>query len=487
MAKLKHLFKLVTAHKLMAGIAAGVLVIGGAFAAFGGNAQAETAEVKQADLVRTVRISGKVAPREKVDLGFEVAGTVASVGKEVGQNVFRGETLVRLDAGALAADVKKAEAELASAKAELAKLEGTQAFENDVTSAKRSVIQAIKDAYTAATDAVQNKADQVFVNPRSANPQIIGYFQGENGLIDTVSKGRVSVGYVLADWQKLVSALGTESYSSEQIELSKKYLDQTNEFIGNVSAAVNMFEPTAYMTQSAIDQYKADLLSAREKLNAAASGFITAEGGLSASLSDVPVQLARVEAAEANLVNLRYRAGKTALTSPIQGLVSFQEAKVGQAVSAGTTVVSVISPDYIIEAYIPEVSIGGVALGNSAAVTFDAYGPNATFAASVAHIDPAETIKDGVSTYKVKLSFTDSDERIRSGLTSNVSIETLRKPSATLVPERAIKREGDKAYATLLTGKTEEKVEVTLGGRDSQGAIEVLSGLSAGDQVLINP
>jgi HlyD family secretion protein len=486
MSKLKHFVAFITAHRLAAGVAAAVLLIGGSLAAFGGGAAAETAEVRQADLVRTVRISGKVAPREKAELGFEIGGTVASVEKEAGEKVAKGQVLVSLSSGTIAANLQKAQAELASARAEYAKLEGTAAYENSVTSAEKSVLQAMKDAYTAASDAIENKADQVFVNPLSSSPEIKGSFDELVALRDPIVKGRVSIGYTLSDWRKLVDSLGT-SYTASELQLSKTYLAKTSDFISLLSRAVNMFEETAYMSQATIDGYKAGILAARQSLNAATQSFIDAEKGLSSTLGDVPVQLARVEAAEASVANLRYELGKTSLVSPISGVVARQDAKAGQAVSAGASLVSVISPDYIIEAYIPEVSIAGVKVGDGAEVTLDAYGPETAFAAKVEYIDPAETLKDGVSTYKVRLAFDAPDERVRSGLTANVSIETLRKPAVTLVPERAIVREGGKAYATLLAGKVEERTEVVLGDRDSQGGIEVLSGLSAGDRVLINP
>ncbi len=468
-------------------IAAAVLLLIAPFV-FGGNSgPVETVAVRQADLVRTVRISGKVTPREKVDLGFEIAGTVTAVNKNVGQPVSRGETLVRLDAGSSAADLAKARAELTSAQAEYNKLEGTQTFENSVTSDKRSVVQAIRDAYTAATDAVQNKADQLFVDPLTAHPVIAGNFEGYNTLRQAVDTGRVTVGYALDAWEKLLINLPAADYSPDQLTLSKKYLSEISTFISNLSQAVNMFQVTNYMSQATIDSYKADILAARQSLNTATQGFITAENGLSSTLSEVPVQLARVEAAKAAVLNLQFKVGKASLVSPISGIVSLQEAKVGQAISAGTIATSVISPDYIIETYVPEVSIAGIKTGNSATVTLDAYGAAETFAAKVDQIDPAETIRDGVSTYKVRLSFVARDERVRSGLTANVAIETLRKPNVTLIPERAVIREGDEAFVYILSGEKEVKTAVSVGEKDSQGNIELLSGLSTSDSVVVNP
>ncbi len=487
MTKLKHFWKFVLRKKLWFTAGAILVVGGGVFAAIGGSNASETVLPKSGDIVRSVRIAGKAVPREKVDLAFEISGTVQSVPKKVGDQVGRGQVLVQLQAGGISADLQKASAELASAQAEYAKLEGTASFETSVTSAKRSVAQTMRDAYTASSDAVQNKVDQLFINPLSSRPEIKGNFDSFNDLRESVNSGRVSIGYMLEDWQKIISKLSGDSYTETELNLSKEYLAKTTTFVSNVAQLVNVFKETSYMSQSTIDQYKADMLSARQSLNNANQGFIDVEKGLSSTLSDVPVELARVEAARATVANLRYELGKTTLIAPISGVVSRQDAKVGQAISGSTVVTTIISPDYLVETYVPEVSIAGVKVGDSASVTFDAYGPEVIFNASVESVDPAETVRDGVSTYKVTLTFASTDPRVRSGLTANVSIETFRAPASLIIPERAIVRENGEVFVYVFEGEKSKKFPISLGERDSQGNIEVLSGLSQSDAVILNP
>lgn len=488
MSKLHSFWKSIKRNKLVYGGALVAAIIIGFVLSMGGGAAVETVVVKTDDLVRTVRISGKVVPTERVDLGFEVSGTVASNGKSVGSSVVKGETLLRLDAGTISSEISRAEAELASAQAELNRLEGASVYENSITNAKRSVVQAIRDAYTAASDAVQNKADQAFIDPLSSRPEIAGSFDSYNDLRASVNSGRVSIGYTLEKWREMISNLSSSSYTEPQLTLSKEYLAQTNTFISDVSQAVNMFKVNTYMSQTDIDGYKAAMLSARERVNSASQGFINAESTLAKTLSDVPVQVARVEAAKASVSNYRFQLAKSSLIAPISGVLARQDGKLGQAVTAGTQLVSVISPDYVIETFVPEVSIAGIGIGNTANVTLDAYGSTQTFKAEVSHIDPAETIKDGVSTYKVKLKFSSQDERVRSGMTANVEIETLRKPAVTLIPERAVIKENGESFVYLFDSASgQTKTAVTLGERDSRGNVEVLSNLSTGSTIVLNP
>ncbi len=487
MSKINSVWKFIKRNKVWAILGAVLIMAGVSFASFGADPVIETVSPTQADLVRVVRISGKVTPREKVDLGFEVSGTIATVNRDVGQSVSRGQALASLNSGASAAEIRKSEAELAAAQAELNKLDSSELYQSDITGDKRGIVQAIRDAYTAAGEAVHNKADQVFIDGNTDRPEILGFFKNFDDLRNRVNKGRVESEIVLGQWGELVASLGPATYTTAQLNLSKTYLSKISDFIGNLARAVNAFEVTSYMTQTQIDAHKAAVLSARESINAANQSFITAESSLAQTLADVPVQVSRVEAAQASLLNLRYQLAKSTLVSPISGLVSRQEAKVGQAITAGASIVSVISPDYVIETYVPEVSIPGILIGNAASVTFDAYGSSIVFPAKVAHIDPAETIRDGVSTYKVKLSFTIPDPRIRSGLTSNVSIETLRKTGTTLIPARAVLAEEGGSFVYVLVGESKVKTAVTLGEKDSQGNVELLSGVSPSDLIVVNP
>ena len=452
------------------------------------NGNIETASPVVGDLVRTVKISGKVIPQESVELGFEIAGTVTSVPRQVGQTVRRGDLLARIDTGGISADILKAEAELALAQASLEKLDGSGVYETQVENAKLALIQTIIDAYTAADDAVYNKTDQFFLDPNSSRPDIAPTFTGYPDLRNSINSGRVLIGEVLDAWNSLVSGLNISTYVETHLSQSEKYLAQISSYIADVSRAVSLFEESNAFSQATIDAYKTDTTSARNNLNTASQSLITAEEKLRGLLLEVPVQVARVDGARASLLNDQSRLSKTALASPINGVISRQEAKIGQVVSPNTSLISIISEEFEIEAFVPEVLISGVRIGNPASVTLDAYGDKETFAAKIAHIDPAETIRDGVSTYKIKLTFTDPDDRIRSGMTANIEIETFRKSAVKLIRERTVLIEGNETFVYVLRENNDrEKTSVEIGERDSMGNVELISDLPQETKLIINP
>ena len=227
---------------------------------------------------------------------------------------------------------------------------------------------------------------------------------------------------------------------------------------------------------------------AQDNVSTVSQNITTEENKLRDAISDTPIQVAKVEAAKATVLSYRSQLSRSQLLSPINGIVSKQTAKIGQVTSPGTNVVSVISKDYILETFIPEVLIGGVKIGDSAKITLDAYSNRENFEARVSHIDPAETIRDGVSTYKVKLVFIDTRDLVRSGMTANIEIEIFRKVSASLIPERAIVIEKEESFVYVIDEKKNmNKKIVKLGEKDSWGNVEILSGLSLEDKVVLNP
>jgi multidrug efflux pump subunit AcrA (membrane-fusion protein) len=462
------------------------LVVGIAAFGGGGNGNKETAVATKGDLVRAVRVSGKVVSVQSANLAFAAGGTVARVYKAVGQPVKAGEAIVELDKASVLANFQKAESDLVAARAELSALQGGAQGAAKVDNVQGETVQKIVSAYTAADDAVHNKVDQLFANPNSQNPEINASFKGYD-LRMKINASRVDVEGVLNRWASLASAVGGSSASvSDALALSRSYGASIVAFLNDVSTAVNTMETNSNLTQATIDRYRGDVASARSAVNSALADLASQTDRVGDVLSDVPVQVARVAAAEANVAAYRAQLADATIRAPFAGIVSKQDAKVGEAVSQNSVLVSVISPDLMVEAFVPEVSIAGMNLGNEAEITLDAYGSAEKFYAVVIHIDPAETVKDGVSNYKIELALKAIDARIRPGMTANVRVETLRKADTLMIPSRSI-LDRDGAKVVFIANDAGEERAIETGLTDSAGNVEVVSGLSGGEAIYLNP
>ncbi len=204
--------------------------------------------------------------------------------------------------------------------------------------------------------------------------------------------------------------------------------------------------------------------------------------------ANLATQEAAIKQAQAALQNTQAQLDKNSLRAPFDGLVAKQEAKVGEMAAANTTIVSLISEaKFEIEANVPEADIAKVKISDSANVTLDAYGNEVIFEARVVAIEPAETVIDGVATYKNTFQFVKEDERIKSGMTANIDILTDQRENVIIVPQRAVINQGNgKIIKVLGDDQVVKDVQVETGLRGSDGNIEIISGLNEGDKVVVN-
>lgn len=501
---------------LYAGVLVVLLVVAGILTS-NGNREEELLTVTRGAFVQEVSVSGKVIAAQDVDLGFSQGGRVASVYVKVGQNVRAGTTLAELDNGDLRASVLQKQAALERERSSLALLkEGTRSEEVEVArsevsrdetalSQKRNeLVDAIKDAFSTSDDAVRNTLDQFMGDSPRIDPQI-EFIVSDVQLETKVESARLALERALTIWQKNVEGLAADAALPSAVSEAQYNLTQVSLLLTDANAALNKAVPTGTNTQAVIDGYESDVAKARSAVNAAASALtsaITAEKNASSALEtsrknlslkeagsrggDIVAQEADVKAAEADLATARAQLGKTIMRAPFTGVVTKMDLKVGSIASANVSDVSMISAGtFQVESFVPEVNIALLELQDPATVTLDAYGESVVFVARVISIDPAETMRDGVSTYKTILQFDAQDERVKSGMTANVVIKTDERDGVISVPQGIVFERGKK-FVRVIVGKEIEEREVQTGAVSNLGNIEILSGLSEGDLVVLS-
>ncbi|MEN9647395.1 MAG: hypothetical protein RLY57_199 [Candidatus Parcubacteria bacterium] len=456
---------------------------------FGSSASTvDTVTLTPQTFVRTVAVAGKVTPADDVELGFETTGRIAAVYKKEGDRAYEGETLALVSSSDASADVLKAQADL---DAEVAKLNELQNNINgggtSLLNSQRELFEAISDAYTRSDNAVRNNVDQFYDNPRDNNPEIVFAFN-DDALRKELNKTRKTIEFMLVDWKSHLDSLNATTFTDADVTLSEHNLSSVKSFLDRVALAVNDFQVVgSSYSQNDIDKFKSDVSSARTSVNLAISNLVNTRQSVHSVESEIPYQEARVKAAQATVNSFRSELAKRAITAPFNGLVTKQDAKVGQIVNANTVVMRLISDaTFTIETYVPEINIKEVQVGNLAKVTLDAYGDEQVFEAKVVSVDPGETIRDGVSTYKVLFEFTHEDDRLKSGMTANVIITTETKEGALLIPQEAVTRRNGFSYVKVMVGKETVEKQITTGTVASNGFIEVVAGLAAGEVVIKN-
>ncbi len=470
-------------------VASGLILVVGLFIVykiFGSATGAqETFTVKTGDVTQKVIVNGKTKAVHAVNLGFESSGTVSATYVDVGTRVVLGQKLVALESGELYANLLKAEANVASENARLDELsKGTRPEEiivaqTEVSNAETVLLDAEKSLKDKVVDIINNNVDQLFSNPHSSNPQL-NLTIANPQLVSDVNFKRVQIESILNKWV---------------VQNGESNLPEISSFVENVALAVNGQNPSSSVTQTTIDGYKtsmssakSSITSAREKINSAKSTLTLAQNNLTlkkngSTAEVISAQSAKVKQNEAQLQSAKVQLSKTVLYSPQNGIVTIQEAKVGETVTPGKSIISIISDSNLeLESNVSEISIGKVAIGNPVNITFDAF-PGDVFTGTVTYIEPAETIIDGVVNYKVTVAFNRPDPRIKSGLTSKLDIITGIKKAVTIVPQYSLITTNNETYVSRKNGSKFEQVPVKIGLRGEDGMVEVVSGLSTGDVI----
>ena len=506
---------------------------------------------RRGDIVQAVAVTGRVKPAHAVELAFERGGKVTAVNVEVGHRVTAGAVLVSLNRAELVAQLNEARARVDSATAQLAqyqaavaaqqaKLEelklGTRPEEilvkeaelekarQDLANAYGDVVDELAAIYTKADDAVRIKTAALY-EAKSPSTYQLTYPVCDQQVASDAAWLRYLSELELTAWKPALSALTVSSRPSDletamaaatgHLAMVKRFLDRTADTL--------TLECT--LRDGTLDSYRTDVNAART----IAAGLVTEvtdlmqaimvqqriververELALKLAGSTVPqiaAQTAAVRQAEASLesqrsqikqfvagvANIAAQLDKTVLRSPLTGVVTQVAVEHGEIVPANTPIIFVMSnAGFEIEANVPEADIAKIKLGDAAELTLDAYGSDVPFTAQVAVIDPAETVVEGVPTYRVTLHFLAPDERIKSGMTANLDIRTAERKNVVVIPQRAVvSANGEKSVRTFVAtrdGKeTVVKTTVETGLRGSDGNIEITAGLAEGERVLLS-
>jgi len=169
--------------------------------------------------------------------------------------------------------------------------------------------------------------------------------------------------------------------------------------------------------------------------------------GSQADLDAAKTKLVQAEAdfkqAEANLSQARVDLANTRILSPIDGVVISRNVEEGQTVAASLQAPTLftIADDLgklQIVANVDEADVGQVAEGQETVFTVDAF-PQSTFRGIVQLIRNSPENVQGVVTYGSVIQVDNSEQRLRPGMTANVTIVVAKKKGVLAVPNAALR------------------------------------------------
>lgn len=173
------------------------------------------------------------------------------------------------------------------------------------------------------------------------------------------------------------------------------------------------------------------------------------------------------------------------LLAPIDGEIIVAIMQPGQTVTTIDAVV-VLSDQLIVRAQVDETDIGRIKLGQKAIVGLDAY-PDVKINTTVEHIYYESKTVNNVTIYEVDLLPQDIPPILRSGMNATIDFIEDSKDNALLIPLEAVHKEAEESFVMVKQDNANEPVRriIKLGITDDKN-VEVLSGLSANDKIIIN-
>ena len=438
-----------------------------------------------------------------VDLAFVASGKIVANYVKVGDKIYAGQTLAVLDQSSARAALTSAQGALAQAQANYNKLlsgatpQSIQTVQDSINSAKQNLtssynggINTLNNSYTAIYNAysvavaIQNNyftsqdpqgiAVSTAKNDINTNMQSVQNYLNvaEKSMapsdIDTaVSQTILSLNNVYNDVNTIRSQLDQGIYFYKATAADKASLDgQKTAINGSLTATTALQQSIASLklaVQTAQDQLGVTTAPpTQDNIDLAKAQILSAQG--------------QVDAAQAVVNN-------TVISAPFSGQVDKDNVIVGAIASPNMPVITISNSNLEIDTNISEIDMADTKIGENANITLDAFGNSVIFPANIITIDSAPSIVNGVSVYAAKLKFKNTDDRIKPGMTANITLISDTHSNVLIIPISAVIQQNGGYFVVVDKGASKKETrQVTIGLRDDKN-IEITSGLKSGEKV----
>ena len=220
------------------------------------------------------------------------------------------------------------------------------------------------------------------------------------------------------------------------------------------------------LAQSEFDQRRAQLEATQRQ-------YEVSQNGAAQQYQSLIGARARVTVAQKALAD-------TVVRAPFAGAVGERFVSVGDYVTRGTKVASVVRVDPLrVELTVPEQYVSTVAVGRVVTFEVDAY-PGETFTGHVRYVSPSVTAATRALT--IEAIVPNPSGRLKPGFFATAQIEEAQKRAGILVPAAAVRTVAGTARVFVINAdRVEERIVMTAPATGNR--TEIVSGLKRGEQV----
>lgn len=450
------------AHKIWATIIVLVIVFGGYYIVKAARGTTTTTSytispAMKGDIRQTVSGSGQVAASNQLDVTSQASGAITSIKVKIGQEVHAGDILATIDNTA-------ALNSLTSARISYAKTT-EPAKAGDVTNAQNSMNKSYSDAGSTLRD--------TYSDLKTVMTGMDDMYYGTGGYLSTAKSvylTTTSQGYrqsaaarfddakrlyadTLVQYEKLSTTSGTSSV--ETLLLS------TSNILTRVASALKDLQNTLlYINANEPTYNSANSTAANSDVNSwisTTNGDLSSVGSAKNSIDSNRNSLTNVlqgaddldrQSAELSLRQAQDAYDKYFVRAPFDGIVGRIPVSIYSQAGSGTVISTIVGKQKVANISLDEVDAAKVREGQPVTITFDA-ADDLTATGTVTSVDLVGTVSQGVVSYTVKIAIDTQNDRIRPGMSMNVTIITNEKKGVLIVPASAVKTQGNRSYVEV--------------------------------------
>src|ERR1051325_9195596 len=364
-----------------------------------------TAKAARGNLRNPVTATGTLQAVTTVQVGSQASGTISALFADFNSKVKKGQVIAQLDPSTTRAQVEQAKANLEQARASLAQARAAVAN-------SRAGVSDAQAKSMAAKSTVQN--EQAGVSGAKANLAVLK-----------------------AQSDDALSYLKQQEYLLKSGVIAQRDYDMAN--TAYKAALARYDQAAAQVNQALVSQQ-----------SAAGSGIAQSQAQLQHSQAQVQSSQAQVQSAQAQVqqaeaalslaqINLTH----TTIQSPIDGIVVSRDVDVGQTVAASLsaptlfTIANNLTQMQVI-ANIDQADIGLVQQAKGVQFTVDAF-PADNFTGSIQQIRLNPVNTQNVVTYNVVIDVSNPEEKLKPGMTTNLTFTIDERNNVLKVPNAALR------------------------------------------------
>ena len=364
-----------------------------------------TARIEKGNLRNTVTATGALQAVTTVQVGSQASGTLSALYADFNSVVKKGQVIAQLDPSVSKAQVDQARANLEQARASL-------------TQARAAVVNAragITDAQAknlAAKSTVQN--NQAGVSGAEANVAVLKAQQDDALSLLKQQESLLKAGVIAQrDYDVAMTAYKTAEarYNQAVAQLNQAKLAEQS----SASAGIAQSQAGVEQSQAQVQQAQAQVQQTSAQVQQAQAALSLAE------------------------VNLSH----TTIASPIDGIVVSRDVNVGQTVAASLsaptlfTIANDLTQMQVI-ANIDQADIGLVEQAKSVKFSVDAF-PGKEFDGKIQEMRLNPTNVQNVVTYNVVINVDNPEQKLKPGMTANLTITIDERNNVLKVPNSALR------------------------------------------------